>query len=85
MNTMVFCIYDSAADRYLEPFFAPTADVAIRGFREAANKPDHQFQKFPADYTLFHIGQYDPDSGNLVPETPRSLGNALQYQVGTDA
>lgn len=82
MKTQIFSVYDSAAGRYLEPFFAPTPDVAIRGFREAANRPDHQFQKFPADYTLFQIGEYDAESGHIEPMPPHSLGNALQYQVG---
>lgn len=84
MTINMFTVYDSAAERFLDPFHAPTAQVAIRVFSEAANKDGHQFQKFPGDYTLFHIGEFDPDKGELVPMTPRSLGTALQYQRPSD-
>lgn len=79
METNVFTVYDSAAGLYLEPFHAPSIEFAVRGFREAVNKPDHQFNKFPEDYTLFHIGTFDPQSGVLNPLTPRSLGVAITF------
>lgn len=83
MNTEVFTVYDSAARRYLEPFFAETAEVACRMFRAMVNKQGSQFNRFPEDYTLFHIGSYDPVMGMLSPEVaPHSLGVALTYIDG---
>ena len=80
MKQNLFCVFDSAAHRYLDPFVAPTAEVAMRGFGHAVNQENHQFNQFPEDYTLFHIGSFDPESGQLEPETPRSLGNALTFK-----
>lgn len=77
MEMNVFTVFDSAASAYLEPFFAPTLEFALRGFREAVNKEGHQFAKFPEDYTLFHIGEFDQGTGALKPCEPRSLGVAL--------
>lgn len=83
MNEMeAFCVYDSAAELYLEPFFAPTIEVAIRGFREAVMKEGHQFNKFPADYTLFHIGSFSGSTGMFTVGTPHSLGVALTFLPG---
>lgn len=79
----MFTVYDSAAERFLDPFHAPTPQYAIRVFQSAANEVGHQFEKFPADYTLFHIGSFNPETGELQPETPRSLGTALMYQKPT--
>ncbi len=79
MNELAFSVYDSAANRYLEPFFAPTMEFAIRGFREAVNKEGHQFKKFPEDYTLYHIGGFDAETGNLQQSEPRSLGVAITF------
>lgn len=79
MTTRFFTVFDSAAGLYLEPFSAPTAEVAIRGFRQAVNKADHQFNLYPDDYTLFEIGSFDPESGEIMGITPHSLGNALTF------
>jgi len=79
MKSEIFAVYDSAAARYLDPFVMPTAEMAIRGFRQAVNREDHQFNQFPEDYTLFHIGSFDPEAGVLLPENPRSLGVAITF------
>ncbi len=80
--TMVCCtVYDVKAEMYLEPFWAPTIEFAIRGFREAVNTPGHQFAKWPEDYTLFHIGTFDQKLGTFSPElAPYSLGTAFTYK-----
>lgn len=79
MTTQLFCIYDSAALRYLDPFNAPTIEFALREFRTAVNKDGHQFNQYPADYTLFHIGAFDPEKGILLPSNPLSLGVAITF------
>ena len=57
METHGFCVFDSAAKRYLEPFFCPSVEFAIREFKSAANTEGHMFSKYPADYTLFYNRQ----------------------------
>lgn len=79
MTTQIFSVYDSAAHRYLDPFTAPTVDVAIRHFKHAVNSDGHQFNQFPQDYTLFHCGEFDPETGKLVPCEPHSLGVAITF------
>lgn len=78
-TVMLFAVFDSAAHGFLDPFPAPTVEFAIRGFREAVNKPGHQFQKFPEDYTLFHVGSFDSATGTLEALPPRSLGVAVTF------
>jgi len=80
MIQQLFTVFDSAANAWLEPFFAPTLEVGLRMFREICNKPDHQFAKYPEDYTLFHIGSFSQASGVLEPlDTPHSLGVAITF------
>lgn len=79
MNMEYFSVFDSAAGAYLEPFPCPTIEVAIRRFREAIHTPDHQFQKFPEDYTLFHVGSFDQSTGKFTVLEPRSLGVAMTF------
>lgn len=84
METEAFCVFDSKAERYLEPFFAPTAAVAIRGFQDAVRKPGHPFNEHPEDYTLFHIGGFDAEQGMFRAETPRTLGNGIRFVENSD-
>lgn len=80
MIVQLFSVYDSAARRYLEPFSAETIEVAIRMFRSLVNKPDHGFSRFPADYTLIHIGHFDGETGFIVPlAVPHPLGIAIEF------
>lgn len=80
MNVELFTVYDSAARRYLEPFGAETIEVALRMFRQLVNREGHGFAKFPEDYTLFHVGRFDAETGLLIPlATPHSLGVAVTF------
>lgn len=74
-----FAIYDSKADCYLDDFTSPTIASALRSFTEAANTEGNQFNKHAGDFTLFHIGTFDPDLGLIVPleKGNINLGTAL--------
>lgn len=85
IDLQVFSVYDSAADAFLQPFFAPTVEFAVREFRRAVNEEGHQFNQYPDDYTLFHIGEFDQSSGALAGAAPRSLGIAITMMDYTDS
>lgn len=82
MRTNLFSIFDTAAKRFKEPFYAPTVEYAIRMFRDTANlmRDDNPIAKFPEDYVLFHVGEFDQESGELTSWEPHSLGVAIQFQ-----
>ena len=74
MILKVFSIYDSKAEAYLQPFFMANKGTAIRAIVDLLGKPDHQFAKYPADFTLFELGEYDDSSGRMLPHsTPLSI------------
>lgn len=67
MITKIFSIYDSKAAHYLNPFFAPNAAVALRMFERAVNEENTDFHRFAGDYTLFEIGEFRMDTGDVIP------------------
>lgn len=76
----VFSIYDSKAEAYLQPFFSPTRGMAIRSFQNAANTAGHDFNRFAADFTLFELGEFEPNSGNFnLLEHHQNLGKAAEF------
>lgn len=80
MLTNIFTVYDNAAARFLEPFHAPTIEYALRQFRQTVNTPDHLFSRFPEDYTLFHVGSMNQETGVLTAfDAPRNLGVGITF------
>jgi len=75
----LFTVYDSAAGLYLDPFVAPTIEFAIREFRQICNQEGHQFNKFPTDYALFHIGEFNAELGEVLHLNPTALGVAVTF------
>lgn len=76
--TVCCSVYDMAAKRFLDPFFGPTLEFALRGFREACTTPGHQFEKFPEDYALYHVANFDPETGTLEAMVPNKIAVASQ-------
>lgn len=85
MQTLLFSVFDTAAGRFLDPFVAPTIEVAIRGFRSVVNKPGHPFNDHPEDYTLFHVAEFDAESGTMsAPAAAVKIGAALSFLEVSD-
>lgn len=81
MIQKVFAIFDSKAEAFLPPFQQPTVGMAIRAFESAATNAQHDFCRFPGDYTLFEIGEWNQIEGLFVNlEAKVNLGTALQFQ-----
>ena len=58
---------------------------AIRAFSNTVNSPESQFSKHPGDYTLFEIGEYDEETGTLIPHQSKiSLGCAIEHKKTPD-
>ena len=55
-------------------FMLVTLDVnnasAIRNFEHAVRQPDSLLRSHPNDYSLYHVGDFDTDSGHLIPCFP---------------
>ncbi len=79
MKIELFAVLDQAAERFLEIFCAPTIEFAIRGFKEACGKEGHQFQKFPEDFALFHVGTFDCELGAIEPRSAHKIAIAGSF------
>jgi len=78
---LVFSVYDSKAEVYGTPIFFAAKGLATRAFDDQANKPDSPIFQHPGDFTLFQLGEFDQDSGQLIPlPSPSSLGTGVEYK-----
>lgn len=84
MRLQMFTVYDSKARAHITPWFLPELGMATRAFYDCVNDPEHQFAKHPGDYTLFHHGEFDQETGQIhAKETPASIGTGLEFKAKT--
>lgn len=77
----MFCIYDSKAKFYDKPMFLKTKADALRGWQELANDEKTTIGKFPSDFTLFEMGEYDEVTGKITQHAaPQALGTAIEFK-----
>lgn len=72
----VFSVYDSKACFFGQPFFDQHEASAIRNFSDAVNdasNPNNMWNKHPEDFSLFQIGSFHNETGELVPIHPKNL------------
>lgn len=85
MKQQIFSVFDSKAETFNTPFFMAAKGQALRGFADEVNRRDSEVAKHPEDYTLFHLGEVDLDTGLVVPlSTPASMGLALEFKDETN-
>lgn len=77
----VYAIYDNKVEAFINtPFFARTNGEAIRMFSGAVNTEGSDFNRWPNDYCLYHVGFWGPEDGTIIPEVPhKNLGLAIEY------
>lgn len=78
----MFSIYDIKAEAYLKPFYMQSKGQAIRAFTESLQDPESGMGKWPADFTLFELGEFDDACGRFSPlEANLSVGNGLEFKA----
>lgn len=59
----IFAILDKKALAYNTPFFFPNKGLALRGFEELANDEKSTVNKYPTDFSIWLIGEFDDKLG----------------------
>jgi len=78
MKLQVYSVRDTKSEIFNVPFYGNTHGEAERSFITVANDPKSNIYAFPEDYDLWHLGQYDQQTGILAPlPTPVHMLKAL--------
>lgn len=75
----VYAIYDRAVEAYGQPFFVKSQGQAVRSFKDECENKESQFNKHPNDYDLYHIGEYNEETGELQAKMPERVARATDY------
>jgi len=75
----VYSVYDEKALVYGLPTCFATDGLALRSFADLVSNPNSNVNKYPSDFSLFHLGHYDSISGSFTNlMAPLRLMNALE-------
>lgn len=83
MILQIFCVRDRATDQYGNPMFLVSSGQAIRSFSDEINRADaqNQLNTHPEDFDLYHLGQFNTDSGVFDTHTPRQIAVGKDLKV----
>jgi len=77
-----FSIHDSKAEAYLPPIFLKSVGEAIRAFQSSCEDVNSQFYKYPSDFTLVELGEFNETTAEIKSlPAPRILANAAEYRI----
>lgn len=84
MKLIMYSVYDSKIEAYINPIFARSHGEALRRFEATARDEESDFHRYAADYTLMAVGEWDDERGKLTDyEANITLANAIEYAPTT--
>lgn len=75
----VYAVKDIKSQLFNNPFIQKSDGVAIRSFATACEDTNTDLNKYPSDFSLYHIGTYDPESGKITQEDIKQVANASEF------
>lgn len=78
MKHNTYSIFDQASGLYSHPSYEQSDRTAMRTFGNIAANAEHPIGQHPEDYTLFRVGMFDDNTGELKNEVNESLCTALE-------
>lgn len=87
MKQVIVCVFDVAAGAYARPWFTASLGLALRAFSDEAVRQaaDNPMFAHPADFQLFHFGEFDDVQGRftLLESGPVRIAVASDFRSST--
>jgi hypothetical protein len=78
----IYAIYDKKAKVYQTPFFMRQDEEAVRALREAIAAGDSLVSRYPEDYKLYRIGEWDEETAEIFYKHSSMMEiNEIQYFI----
>lgn len=79
MKIQICCMRDQLTG-YMNPFAVPNLKVAERDFKILINDDAQSLHYNPQHFDLYHLGEFDTDSGHLDPIEPELVLTGLSVK-----
>lgn len=71
----IYSIKDIKVGAFLKPMCEQHVEVCIRGIKGAMENPETMLAKFPSDFALYELGEFNDEIGEIIPCTPKHIIN----------
>lgn len=78
MIVKAFSLFDLKADLFMPPFYSGTLGQAVRSVIEAAADQRTTLGRYPQDFSLMEVGEFDDVTGELTPVKKHNHGLVSQ-------
>lgn len=73
-----YSIFDTKALAFAQPFLASNDATAVRMVRGAARDPNTDLHRFPTDYVLVGLADWNEETGTIIPfEFQNNIGTVM--------
>jgi len=79
MLKILCSVLDKTVGYHAHPFVSHNEGSAIRDFAHACRDQSTALYKSPADFSLILVGNFDDETGEIIPVTHKSLAQAAQF------
>lgn len=76
MKIKLYSIMDAKLATFGSIHQSLTDSAAVRQFADVIQDKNNFISKHPEDFSLYRIGEYDDETGNLIPSVPQALVTA---------
>ena len=73
--------FDKKGEVFSVPSAVPKPALAVRDFGEICKDEKHPFNKFPGDYSLWIVGEYDEVEGTVKQTNRKLLAEAANFVI----
>lgn len=80
MIVKIFSIKDKKTGAFSPPWQSPTHGSAERAFKTAVNSQENDYAKYPDDFDLYYIADFDDESASYSNNTPVFIISATQLK-----
>ena len=75
MKHQIYSMYDSQTLQYRQPTLMPNDGAAERALSELFHGDSNDYTKYPEDFTLMHLGEFDDETGQIT------MGNSIRLAI----
>jgi len=80
----IYCVRDRKAQMFHKPFYERDHVMAIRGFEDACKDDKSPFFKWPGDFELLYLGDFEESTGKFkLLDLPTVMADPVQF-LGSD-
>lgn len=76
----ITAVYDKKSEAFLRPQFNVSLPDARRAWEIAVNDADSMLSRFPDDFVLYHVADFDAETGNVTQVEHANLGSGSDYK-----